>query len=326
MKPYIIPEVFDGYVHSGYALLEIGIQAVIFGFFFGLINFLVDSSRLRKRSFGFLILVKSILYFIAVSLSQFVVFLVYHIFNIFPKEYMMEMTMTITPTLIISMGLYFILVILLINFVLQVNRKFGYGILYYMLIGKYHKPRKERRIFMFLDMKDSTGNAEELGHVWYSKLIQSCVHELTDLITRYKAEVYQYVGDEVVLTWKTQKGLRNLNCLKLFYAFQQRLEDKEDHYQKSFRTRPRFKAGMSEGVVTAAEVGDIKRELAYHGETLHTAARLEKLCNQLGQDLLITERLLVNLPRNNEFATKLIGEYQLRGKGRKEKVYGVNRF
>ena len=326
LKPYIIPEVFDGYVHSNYAFLEIGLQGILFGLMFGLINLLIDSTPLRKRSFGSVILIKSILYFFAVSLSQLAVFGIYWVFDIFPVEYTQEMMGVITPSLIISMSVYFILVILLINFVLHINRKFGYGILFSMLIGKYHKPRKERRIFMFLDMKNSTGNAEELGHVWYSKLIQTCVYDLSDLITRYKAEVYQYVGDEVVLTWKTKKGFKDLNCISLFFAFQQRLSDKEDYYKKYFRVKPEFKAGMSEGVITVAEVGEIKREIAYHGEVLHTAARLEKLCNQLDQQLLISERLHTNLPDMTRYSAKLSGEFQLNGKGRKEKVYGVSRY
>lgn len=325
LEPYIIPEVFDGYVHSSYAMLEIGLQGVIFGLLFGLINLLIDRTSLRRRSFGSVILIKSILYFFAVSFSQLAVFLIYWIFNIFPVEYTQEMITVISPSLIISMSVYFILVILLINFILHINRKFGYGILLSMLSGKYHKPRKERRIFMFLDMKDSTGIAEKLGHVKYSRLIQSCIHELSDLITRYKAEVYQYVGDEVVLTWKTNKGLEDLNCINLFYAFHQRLSDRQEYYDQNFKVKPEFKAGLSEGIVTVAEVGDIKRELAYHGEVLHTAARLEKLCNKLDHKVLITEGGFKQFTSYDGYDIKMLGEFQLRGKEGKEKVYGVSR-
>ena len=84
LKPYLKPEVFDGYVHSNYAFLEIGLQGVFFGIMFGLINLLIDKSRLRRRSFGSVILIKSILYFIAVCLSQLAVVAIYLIFKIFP--------------------------------------------------------------------------------------------------------------------------------------------------------------------------------------------------------------------------------------------------
>ena len=178
---------------------------------------------------------------------------------------------------------------------------------------------------MFLDMKDSTGNAERLGHVQYSKLIQSCIHDLTDLITRYKANVYQYVGDEVVLTWPTRIGLMNMNCIDLFFAYEQRLEDRRSYYENKYGISPAFKAGLSEGKITVTEVGDIKREIAYHGEVLHTAARLEKICNNLNQKLLVTEILASRLVTNESFDLELMGEFQLRGKGIKEKVFGIDR-
>jgi len=59
---------------------------------------------------------------------------------------------------------------------------------------------------------------------------------------------------------------------------------------------------------------------------VNTASRLEKLCNKLGKKILISERLYKHLPPNNLFNKELIGEYQLRGKGKKEKVYGIERI
>jgi len=323
MAPYIDPNLFQGYVFSNYVFFEIGMQGLLFGLLFGLINFLLDKTRLGRQSFGKIILIKTILYFIAASFSQLAVSSIYHIFGIFSFETMQEMQSDIRAVSLISMTVYFILVILLINFILQINRKFGNGILLSMISGKYRRPKKEDRIFMFLDMKDSTGIAERLGHVKYSLLIQNCIHELTDLIIQYKAHVYQYVGDEVVLTWKTKAGLKDLNCIKLFFAYQQHLEDRKDYFQRNFGIRPEFKAGMSEGIITVAEVGEIKRELAYHGETLHTAARLEKLCNKVEQDLLITENLRSHITDKNNYSIAFIGEFQLRGKEGKDKVYSV---
>ena len=204
-------------------------QGIFFGIMFGLINLLVDSTKLGKKSFGAIILIKTIFYTAAVILSQLAVYAIYHTFNLVPKELLTSMQEEISTNFLISMSVYFTCIILLLNFLLQINRKFGYGVLIAMIIGKYQNPRKERRIFMFIDMKDSTGNAERLGHFNYSKLIQSCIHDLTDLIIRYKAQVYQYVGDEVVLTWPTKSGLKDLNCINLFYAFEQRLNDKKNY-------------------------------------------------------------------------------------------------
>ncbi len=326
LAPYLQAGIFNEYLESGYIHLEILVQGTLFGLLFGLINFVADNTKLRRKSFGAIILVKTVLYSIALLLSQAFVFAIYHIFSIVPVEMIMDVQQQISMSIMISVSLYFLFLVLLINFMLQINRKFGNGVLFSMITGKYHKPRKERRIFMFLDMKDSTGNAERLGHYDYSRLIQSCIHDLTDLIIRYKAQVYQYVGDEVVLTWKTEKGVKDLNCINLYYAFEQRLKDRRNYYEKRYNTLPIFKAGLDEGTITVTEVGDIKREIAYHGEVLHTAARLEKMCNNLEKNVLVTQNLIYNLPTEEGFDKEFMGDFQLRGKEHSEKVFGINRI
>jgi len=326
LESYLRPGIFNEYLDTGYIHLEIIVQGTLFGIMFGLINFLVDNTKLRRKSFGAIIIIKTFLYLIAMLLSQAIVFAIYHVFSIMSVEIIVGMQEDVSIYFMISMSVYFIFVVLLINFILQINRKFGYGVLFSMITGKYHKPRKERRIFMFLDMKDSTGNAERLGHYDYSRLIQSCIHDLTDLIIRYKAQVYQYVGDEVVLTWPTNKGVKDSNCINLYYAYEQRLKDRRNYYEKHYNAIPEFKAGLDEGTITVTEVGDIKREIAYHGEVLHTAARLEKMCNNLEKNVLITQNIISNLPAEDGFDKEFMGEFQLRGKEHSEKVFGINRI
>src|SRR4030095_13515842 len=46
---------------------------------------------------------------------------------------------------------YCLVIYSLLVFFLQVNRLLGAGILWKFIRGKYHKPREEERIFMFLD-------------------------------------------------------------------------------------------------------------------------------------------------------------------------------
>ena len=176
------------------------------------------------------------------------------------------------------------------NFLKQVNRKFGPGNLLKMLRGQYHRPREERRIFMFLDLQSSTSHAESLGHVRYSQLIQDCFRDLA-VVIEDRAEVYQYVGDEAVLCWEPTRGLENGRCLQSFYRFDQQIASRQSHYRERYGLVPAFKAGMNSGVVTVAEVGEIKREIAFHGDVLNTAARIQAKCNELERRLLISEYL-----------------------------------
>ncbi len=130
----------------------------------------------------------------------------------------------------------------------------------------------------------------------------------------------------IKIIWPSKKGISDYNCINLFYAFEQRLKGKQKYYKKHYNAVPEFKAGLDEGKITVTEVGDIKREITYHGEVLHTAARLEKMCNNLQKRVLVTQNLISKLPATDRFDKKLMGEFQLRGKEQKEKVFGINRI
>ena len=112
---------------------------------------------------------------------------------------------------------------------------------------------------MFLDLKSSTTYAERLGHIKYSKLIQDCFYDLTDVVANRQAQIYQYVGDEVVLTWKTRDGLVNNNCIYTYFDFENALQEKSNYYEEEYGLVPKFKAGLDSGTITVAEVGEIKK-------------------------------------------------------------------
>src|SRR5437773_12377257 len=99
----------------------------------------------------------------------------------------------------------------LLVFFLQINHLLGQGILWQFIRGKYHKPREEERIFMFLDMKSSITISERLGHVRFYRWLNALFQEISRPVLQTKAEIYQYVGDEIVLTWEMEHGLRNSN-------------------------------------------------------------------------------------------------------------------
>ena len=63
--------------------------------------------------------------------------------------------------------------------------------------------KEEERIFLFLDMRSSTHIAESLGAMKYSQLVQDCFADLYQAVQQTGAHIYQYVGDEAVLTWKS---------------------------------------------------------------------------------------------------------------------------
>jgi len=203
----------------------------------------------------------------------------------------------------------------------QVNLLLGEGNLWRLVRGDFYAPQEAERIIMFLDLRSSTSLAESLGHLRYSRLIQECFDDL-GVVADYEARIYQYVGDGVVLTWDPADGLRDRNCLSAFWSFRHRLAERADDYERQYGCRPHFTAGAHLGVVTVTEVGRFKKEIAYHGDTINTAARIQGRCRDLGEDLLVSGALLEKLPQGGHESVPL-GSIPLKGKDREVSLFAV---
>ncbi|WP_281540560.1 adenylate/guanylate cyclase domain-containing protein [Maribacter aestuarii] len=190
----------------------------------------------------------------------------------------------------------------------------GDGVLYNALFSKYHKPISEIRIFMFLDMKSSTAIAETLGHEKYFALLKQYYSDMTSAILDTEAEIYQYVGDEIVLSWPKDIGLKKNNCIAAFLKITKTIDGKGMMYEKEFGVVPSFKAGYHIGEVTTGEIGTIKRNIIYTGDILNTAARLEAECNAFNTRVLISGELYKELKGDKSFKFNRLGELLLRGK------------
>ena len=110
---------------------------------------------------------------------------------------------------------------------------------------------------------------------------------MTDGIRSNCGSVYRYAGDEVVLSWPKKKGIEGGAAIRCFFAIRDYLDSRKDYYKSTYGVQPVFKAGVHVGWVTVAELGVLKREISYHGDTINTAARIEGCCNDLQRDLLI---------------------------------------
>ena len=174
ISPYLKEGLLLNNLYEWYVHFEIIAGSALFGVLFCIIDFFTDRTSIRKKSFGALILIKSILYFVMVIFVFGLIYGLFYLFEIGPFETPDVMMEIVNFNLIISWLLFFIFSILLMTFMVQVNRKFGPGNMRKMIMGKYYKPLDEFRIFLFLDLKNSTSIAETLGHNMYSKFIQNC--------------------------------------------------------------------------------------------------------------------------------------------------------
>ena len=200
---------------------------------------------------------------------------------------------------------------------LAVNDKYGQGNFKNFLLGRYFRPREEERIFMFLDLKGSTTIAEKLGAKNYFYFLKDFIADASAPILRTKGEIYQYVGDEIIVSWEMNNGLNNANCLECFYAIQEAILEKDKEYLEKYGCLPTFKAGLHYGQVMVGEMGMVKKEITFSGDVLNTASRIQMECNKHQVDLLLSSALVSILPLPTAMKPQALGDIELRGKQEK---------
>ncbi|UZR96388.1 adenylate/guanylate cyclase domain-containing protein [Chondrinema litorale] len=305
-------------------------MAVITGALYGLIlgqtGYYFDKYIFKKLPIGKIILFKTIT---SLLLLIFLLWLLrVELFDLFVPVTFYESGFMISDTtwdnLFYLLMIYYFFMTLIISFINQVNKKYGPGVVVPLLLGKYRHPKEEVRIFMFMDLKSSTATAEKLGHLKYSAFIRDCFDDINEVILPNYAQVYQYVGDEIVLMWPENEGLKNQHCIKFFFACKKEFQKRADYYTTNYGTIPEFKAGLHLGKVTAVEIGEIKKDIAYHGDTLNTAARIQSVCNEYDKDFLVSEYLLERIASCQNIIIESMGMILLRGKTNKVGIASIN--
>ncbi len=218
---------------------------------------------------------------------------------------------------------FFVVVTVAVQFVLQMNRIVGANVLRYFATGAYHRPKAEERVFLFLDLEGSTQLAERLGSERYFELLRRVVDDLTDPVLEAEGEIYQYAGDEVVITWPLARGVRTANCVRCFFAVRAVIAAQADRYRADFGVVPRFRGGLHGGRVTGGELGDLRRQIVFVGDILNTAARLEEHAKRAGLDLVASGALLERLTLPPGVDAARCGDLALRGKEAPVAAYGL---
>lgn len=227
--------------------------------------------------------------------------------------------------LFISYFIYYYILSSLISFLRRLRKTFGQYVFYNCITGKYAQPTEEDRVFMFIDLNDSTRIAEEIGHVKYSRLLNRCFDDIIFSLKGFKYDIYQFVGDEMVLTWLT-KDDNDGKAIRMFECIREQFNLFENINNFSFGVQPTFKAAVSSGMVTATLVGDKSKNVAYHGDVLNTTARLLGLCKSYKQDILFTHFYLKRLSKPLLFKPQHIDTLKLRGKSNNTKVYALKKI
>jgi adenylate cyclase len=307
------------------------ILGVLGGFTGGYLLVFKMNTRYRKKSFAFGIVNSALVFILAyigiATAGLFIMDLIYFSFhNSFSSALLKSadnvLFNIVSPSFLVNIFLWGFL-ISCTQFMLQVNDKFGSGVLWKFITGKYYHPRQEERIFMFLDLKSSTTIAEKMNSKKYFRLLKELYSDITEPILNSQGEIYQYIGDEVVVTWPVEKGLTDNNSLQCFFSITQTLQNRKEYYNSEYDLLPAFKAGLHIGEATVGEIGVIKKDIVFSGDVLNTTSRIQGECNNYNVNILLSSDLVERLQLNVEFQQIPLGNILLKGKKENISLYTV---
>jgi len=214
-----------------------------------------------------------------------------------------------------------VLLFILTQLALEINNKYSQGVFLSIILGKYRQPKEEKRIIMFIDLKNSTPIAEKLGHKEYFKFIRDVIYCLAAGIAEYDGRVYQYVGDEIVAWWPSSSENAR-KCIDSIIEARKILNTNADVFRWGYDITPEYKIGIHAGNITVGEVGIRKKDLVMSGDTINTAARIRSACTELNQKFLVSKEV-IELLGMKDWQTESMGLVDLKGKNESIELFAL---
>ncbi len=205
-----------------------------------------------------------------------------------------------------------ILTFSLLQVIVEVIKKYSPGIFFDVLFGKYRHPKNEKRIVMFIDLKDSTPIAEKLGNLDYFKFIRHFIELVSNALMQYHGRIYQYVGDEIVVSW-IYNAKNAKHCMDALIETRKQIQQKSESFRRHFNIVPEFRVGIHVGDVTVGEIGILKKDLAMSGDTMNTTARIRSACSELNQKFIVSKDVVDTLDLK-DWQSESLGIIDLKGK------------
>jgi len=192
--------------------------------------------------------------------------------------------------------------------------------------GRYHRARTEERFFLFVDIVGSTPLAERIGPVAVNRFLDQVFRLASDPIDDHGGEVYQYVGDEMVITWMAADGRTAARPVACYFAIERALAEAAADFEREFGVAPRLRAALHAGPVITGEVGGSRRAIVFHGDVMNTTSRIENATRDLQKSFLASEDALNRMAGTDAYALQDLGPRQLRGREAPVRLFAIARL
>lgn len=277
----------------------------------------------KQRQFIFLVIARALIYTLVISIFLILVNGVWFAVNNSGYTVVEQAHKYFTDKMyLINVSTIFI-VLVIIGSIDQVNSLHSRGQLLRFISGRFHTPRKVKRIFCFIDLKRSTTITENLGDIRYANFLRDYYSDISEAIRVTKAEIYQFVGDEIVLCWPVNTGSKSGLAIRCALLAQKAIQSKKQTYLDQYGYVPEFRVGLHMGDCIVTWVGEVRREIVYIGDVLNTAARIQEQCKVHGDDVMVSEQVM-NISENmDELNCRFVDEIIPRGKEEPVRIWSV---
>jgi adenylate cyclase len=191
--------------------------------------------------------------------------------------------------------------------------------LFHLTVGTYHRPIRERKILLFLDINGSTALGERLGALSMRALVKKFLSDLSAPITDHGGDIYLYKGDGLIAIWNWAAATEQQSILRSVDAMYSAIERQRGAYEKTFGVAPSFRIGIHGGDVIVSEQGDAKRSIGIYGDAINIAARMEEVARAHQVRCVVSEAVVTGL--GNVDRLRALGEETVKGISTSIRVY-----
>ncbi len=301
-----------------YPFINGAIIGLVLGVIISILELWVFTTGSRKMRFITLLCLKTFIY---VTLIAAVIFLITAISRMYRTDIsFMEVMQSPDFQYYLLKGnygvaiFYSLLFAFSINFTRMISRKMGQGMLVSFITGTFYQPVIQERIIMFLGIRNINEFSSGLNEFQLFNFLNDYFFDITTPLVQYQGIIYEYVEDEIVVTWRPEKGIKDSNCLRAFFAVIDELETRREYYFEKYGVIPRTIGSLHYGPLVRAEIGKIKTQIVFQGDAMNTASRLLEKCKELDKDVISSQILMKKLELPILYRANDLGEISLKGK------------
>jgi len=181
-------------------------------------------------------------------------------------------------------------------------------------------------VLLYADLRDFTRLADSLPGAQLLALLDGCFDCMVRPVNRHGGEVLKFMGDGLLAIFRLKERRQAEICTSALAAASEAL-DLMDIFAaerlKESKPTPGLDIALHVGTVQYGNVGtDTRLDFTVIGPAVNEAARIEALCKELGQPLLISEAFAEAATASRAHLVSL-GQHRLRGVRDETELFGL---